>query len=662
MSLRFHIPRLRELSVVTFVVVSLVTLTTAVLAIFAVANYRSERKALWKQTVALARLDADQLAEALTLPVWNFDRPQIERVVESIMRDEIIVGVVLQEEDGRRAKTTWARGDDGQIKPTERDFAADGYLREVREVRTMPGTALANVQLYATTKFFEENIRRSLIMTIGRILVVDLVLTIGSFWLLRCWVFAPLQAVEVFARAVSSGEATDSVMATRKFRGELESLRHSIQTTLSQLELRLREKNRAQSALRREADFDELLTRVMARFVSATASEIDAQVAQSLREIATFIGVESGIVVQILQDGNAWGVTHDWCAPGFPNPAEHFKYMPMGSSEWIEQRIFANEPVVVTSIRDLPQEAVPVRERWERYGFKALLTVPMRARGGYIRGAIALISLSRELDWQQADVAQLRIASEAIGNTLERKRAEESVLQSREQLRALTGRLQSLREEERTRLSREIHDHLGQLLTALKLDLKLVEKRVGALQETDAKQAASAKLNSAQQLADETLLSVQKIASELRPGILDKLGLAAAIQSEALAFESRTGVRCDPNVSKEPVSLPQEHATAAFRIFQELLTNIARHAKAKHTSVNLIFPDGSVVLEVKDDGVGLRGSDIDNPKSLGILGIQERVGLLRGKVVWQGAPDKGTIVTVTIPYSNESNETSSHSR
>lgn len=252
--------------------------------------------------------------------------------------------------------------------------------------------------------------------------------------------------------------------------------------------------------------------------------------------------------------------------------------------------------------------------------------------------------------------------SEAIANTLERKRAEESVLQSREQLRALTGRLQSLREEERTRLSREIHDHLGQLLTALKLDLKSVERRVGTLQETEAKQAVGAKLNSAQQLADETLLSVQKIASELRPGILDRLGLAAAIEAEAAAFQSRTGVRCDPKVSKEPVSLPQQHATTVFRIFQELLTNVARHAKAKQAWVNLTFDRGWLKLEVQDDGVGLSASDIDNPKSLGILGIQERAALLGGITEFDGESGKGARVTVTIPYPRNDDETSAHSR
>lgn len=298
MSRRFQIPRWHELSVVTLVVTALVMLTTVVLAIFAVINYESERKALWADLRVQARSEADQLAEALMLPVWNFDRPQIERVVESIMQDQIVAGVVLQEEDGRRTKTTWVRGDDGKIKQIEGEFRDLGYLQEYRAVRTTTDTDLANVRLYATTKFLNRDLHHSLAKTIGLILVVDLVLTVGLYWLLRCWVFAPLRVVEAFARAVSSGGAADSVVAGKKFKGELESLRRSLQTTFSELEVRLREKNRAQAALRREVVFDELVTRLMGRFVSATAAEIDAQVIDSVREIVTFIGVECGIVVQ----------------------------------------------------------------------------------------------------------------------------------------------------------------------------------------------------------------------------------------------------------------------------------------------------------------------------------------------------------------------------
>ena len=229
--------------------------------------------------------------------------------------------------------------------------------------------------------------------------------------------------------------------------------------------------------------------------------------------------------------------------------------------------------------------------------------------------------------------------------------------------------MQSLREEERTNLSREIHDHLGQLLTALKLDLRAVERRAAALPDDEAKSVFTNKLLSAQKLADETLVSVQKIASELRPGILDRIGLAAAIESEARAFQSRTGVVVECKVPKDGRAIPSEHATAVYRIFQELLTNIARHAKATHARVGLAFNEGWLVLEVDDDGVGIRRSEIDNRNSLGILGVQERAAMLGGTTAIEGSSGKGTTVIVTIPYQHDggranptSHETSAHSR
>ncbi|MDB6059731.1 MAG: putative Histidine kinase, partial [Verrucomicrobiales bacterium] len=257
---------------------------------------------------------------------------------------------------------------------------------------------------------------------------------------------------------------------------------------------------------------------------------------------------------------------------------------------------------------------------------------------------------SREIDWQQADVPRVRILSNAIANTLERKNAEDLVLQSREQLRALSARLQTLREEERTRLSREIHDHLGQLLTALKLDLRLVERKVGVLQDAEIRNVLNDRLASAQNLADEAVVSVQKIASELRPGILDRVGLAAAIDSEVRAFQSRTGVQCECNIPNDAPPIPQEHATAAYRICQELLTNIARHAKATHARVGLAYNDGWLVLEVTDDGVGIRPSEIDNPESLGILGVHERAAMLGGTSTFEGRVGGGTTAIVTIPF------------
>jgi PAS domain S-box-containing protein len=236
-----------------------------------------------------------------------------------------------------------------------------------------------------------------------------------------------------------------------------------------------------------------------------------------------------------------------------------------------------------------------------------------------------------------------------IQDITEQKRAEQRLQQSREQLRSLSSRLQSLQEEERTRIAREIHDHLGQLLTALKLDLHSLERKLSRIAEADLRTALNATITSARGLANESIQSLQRIASELRPGVLDRLGLAAAIEAETQAFQSRTGIHCEWTLPKKLPGIPQNHATAMFRIFQEILTNITRHAHATQVSVRLACEVDTLLLEASDNGVGIQQRDIEDPKSLGILGMQERAAILGGKIEFSRNSGPGTTVTVQVP-------------
>jgi PAS domain S-box-containing protein len=234
-------------------------------------------------------------------------------------------------------------------------------------------------------------------------------------------------------------------------------------------------------------------------------------------------------------------------------------------------------------------------------------------------------------------------------NITEQKQAAVHLQKSTEQLRALSSRLQTLREEERTRIAREIHDHLGQLLTALNLELHSVRTKAAGLPETDVRTSLTAKVKAATELVNELIRSVQKIASELRPGTLDRLGLEAAIESEAQAFRERTGIQCECSLPTAQMALPREHATALFRIFQEILTNVARHSRATEVMVSLTHKGDSLLLEAEDNGVGIKDSDVAGAKSLGLLGMQERAAILGGKItIRPGVPD-GTSVVVQIP-------------
>lgn len=214
-----------------------------------------------------------------------------------------------------------------------------------------------------------------------------------------------------------------------------------------------------------------------------------------------------------------------------------------------------------------------------------------------------------------------------------------------------TRQLIASQEAERTRIAREIHDHLGQLLTALKLDLRSLERRASVLSDTDLQSALLGKIGSAKELADETITSVQKIASELRPGILDRLGLAAAIEAEAQTFAARTGITCHCVVPEETPPIPQDCAIAAFRIFQEIMTNVARHAHATEVNIQLALDPPRLELTVEDNGVGLADRHFHNPKSFGLLGMMERAEILGGQIEFRKrAGGSGTVVTVRLPF------------
>ncbi len=229
----------------------------------------------------------------------------------------------------------------------------------------------------------------------------------------------------------------------------------------------------------------------------------------------------------------------------------------------------------------------------------------------------------------------------------ERQRVENQLLLTTEQLRNLASRLQLIREEERTVIAREIHDELGQALTVLKIQVSLLAKKLEENQ-TQLKD----KTLSISQLLDQTITSVQKITTKLRPGILDELGLVAAIEWQTQDFEQRTNIVCDVNLLKEEISLDQEISTAVFRIFQEALTNVARHANASKVKIQLTEFKNTLILEVTDNGKGITQSQVNNPQSLGLLGIKERVLLFGGKVEIKSSMKSGTTVKVEIPFNN----------
>ncbi len=214
---------------------------------------------------------------------------------------------------------------------------------------------------------------------------------------------------------------------------------------------------------------------------------------------------------------------------------------------------------------------------------------------------------------------------------------------SREQLRSLAAHLQSVREEERITIAREIHDELGQMLLALSMELRWFRDKYGDHQEI------GYKVESILHTLNATIKSVKRICTELRPSILDDFGIVDAMQWHASEFQKRSGIECKVDAGQDDVELDKEQRTALFRIFQEALTNVLKHAKATSVTARLTLENDSVILEIMDNGKGITDAELLKPQSFGLMGMRERVYPWGGNIEITGDKVRGTTLKVTIP-------------
>lgn len=219
---------------------------------------------------------------------------------------------------------------------------------------------------------------------------------------------------------------------------------------------------------------------------------------------------------------------------------------------------------------------------------------------------------------------------------------------SRQELRALAARLQQAREEERTAIAREIHDELGQALTGIKLDISWMKSRLPRDHDL------IAQCQSMIERIDGTLNTVRRIATELRPSVLDQLGLEAAIEWQGQEFSMRTGIVVDLDVAVGNAAIPEHMASSSFRILQESLTNVARHARASRVVIRLAVTHQELTLEISDDGIGIAPQRLDGTASLGLVGMRERALACGGELCISGRPTLGTTVLLKIPLGADS--------
>jgi len=231
-----------------------------------------------------------------------------------------------------------------------------------------------------------------------------------------------------------------------------------------------------------------------------------------------------------------------------------------------------------------------------------------------------------------------------ILNITQSKLGELEIKRAQEQLLELSMHIQDAKEQERLRIAREVHDEIGSLLTAIKIDLSWMVQRL-----PKENTALTDKANTITELVNKVITSASNLAHSLRPGVLDCFGFVAAIEIEAEEFTKRSGIPCEVSKTHDSIELPDAHAITLFRIFQETLNNILKHARAKHVQVEIVRGDDHLEMIIADDGIGFTEEARNKPRSFGLRGIQERVIHLGGDVKISSAVGKGTQIAVFVP-------------
>ena len=259
--------------------------------------------------------------------------------------------------------------------------------------------------------------------------------------------------------------------------------------------------------------------------------------------------------------------------------------------------------------------------------------------------ADALVMSNRELE------AQRRLDLESIN---ERKQAEEALRRSQEELRQLASHHDRIKEDERKRIAREIHDELGQNLLALRIDVSMLHARTCSTHPK-----LNGKVRAVLDHIDATMKAMRSIINNLRPTVLD-LGLTAAIEWQVKEFERRAGIACELRVQDDELALDDTYATALFRILQESLNNVMRHAQATRAEIELRRDGGILSMRITDNGIGLYPGCRRKANSFGLIGIKERISALGGTLIIDSGKDSGTTLTVSIPIERETADVQQH--
>ncbi len=390
--------------------------------------------------------------------------------------------------------------------------------------------------------------------------------------------------------------------------------------------------------------FETLLTELSAKFVDVSASQVDSQIEWGLRRIVEFLGIDRCGLGQVSADRKQLLVTHSYQLPGIPPSVKL-----MLDSQFPTYARMVHQGLVIRLPDDMPPEAVQEREYLRQVGLKSNLTIPLMAMGTVV-GGIGFSSFRSRLRLPDELIPRLRLMGDIFTNALARKRADEalsakeqSLRRAKDGLRQLATKLIYSQEEERRRIAREMHDDWAQRLAILGIESAKLESCL------DTQAVALPMLDTIRKQLVKLSEDVHDLSRQLHPSILDDLGLVEALRSECAGFSRREDVAVDYLPAKVPDNVSNDVALCVYRVAQEALRNIAKHAGVREASLILVATEDELVLRVQDHGVGF---DLDNGRAqagVGLSSMEERVGLVQGQFSITSTLGQGTIVEARVP-------------
>jgi two-component system, NarL family, sensor kinase len=395
--------------------------------------------------------------------------------------------------------------------------------------------------------------------------------------------------------------------------------------------------------------FDSLLAELSATFVNLPAAQVDSQIELALRRLVEFLGIDRGGLAELLLDKQQMVITHSYHVPGAPP-----QRLTVLDDElpWYTRTIRGGQVLRLCRLPDdLPPDAVSERAYCLRVGLKAHVMIPLHVMGSIV-GAIGFASFRGSRDWPDDLVQRLRLVGEIFTNALARKRAdeairarEESLRQTREGLRDLAARLLHAQEEERRRIAREMHDDWTQRLALLGIDVAKLEKHVGSPEK------ALPRLRKMQEHLVALSEDVHALSRQLHPSILDDLGLVEALRSECASFSRRERIGVVYHPDEVQAGLSKDVALCVYRVAQEALRNVAKHAAVNEAWVTLRGAGRELVLDIEDRGVGFDAATQHAHPGLGLSSMEERAHLVRASLSVTSTPGRGTTVELRVPLS-----------